>query len=156
MTAFKFRLESALRLRSLRTEAERSRLQGLIAQKNRLEKSLASLWQERANAAEYVRSVNQPEAHDLRALALFSIGVKARAQQIEQSIADLGVQIAQQKQKLLVAERDERSLSKLRDKRLAEWNAKVMREIEATSQELWLAAHTNSMGARGQHQSDLE
>jgi flagellar export protein FliJ len=144
MAGFKFRLQSALRLRHLKTEAERARLQEMMAQQKRLENSLAALWRERDEAAAFVRSVDQPVAHDLRALSLFSIGVQNRARALEEGIEQLGAHINEQKQRLLVAERDERSLSKLRDKRFAEWNAKVMREIEATAQELWLATHTTS------------
>jgi len=144
MAGFKFRLESALRLRHLRTESERARLQELMAQRKRLENNLAALWQERDEAAAFVRTTDQPDAHDLRALSLFSIGVQQRAKTLERGIAQLASQIVDQKQRLLVAEREERCLSKLRDKRLAEWNAKAMREIEATAQELWLATHTTT------------
>jgi hypothetical protein len=42
----------------------------------------------------------------------------------------------------LKAERDERCVQKLRDKRLAQWTARVQHEIEATAQELWLISHT--------------
>jgi len=148
MTAFKFRLEAALRLRRFETEQERSKLQSLIAQQQRLEKSLAALWQERDEAAEFVRSASEPVAQDVRALALFSIGLKSRARVLEDAIADLGRQVAEQKRKVLAAQRAERCLEKLREKRFAEWNLNVMHEIEATAQELWLAAHTNNVDAR--------
>ena len=142
MTHFKFRLDPALRLRHLRTESEQARLQELMAQQRRLENALAALKQERAEAADFVRSADQPVAQDLRALALFSLGLQGRERALEEGIVQMNAQIAEQKQQLLVAEREERSLSKLRDKRLAEWNVKAAREIEATAQELWLATHT--------------
>jgi len=146
--AFKFRLESALRLRHLQTEQERARLQELLAREKRMQKSLAELWQERTDAAEFVRSSNEPAAQDVRALALFSIGVKARAQRIEQAIADVQRQVVEQKRSVLAAEREERALEKLRERQFTEWNLKVMRELEASSQELWLAARTNSADGR--------
>jgi flagellar export protein FliJ len=145
MTSFKFRLESALRLRHLVTESARNRLQELIAQQKRLENSLAALDDERAQAVSFVRSANEPGAQDLRALSLFSLGLQGRRKALEEAIADMAAQIAEQKYRLLAAERDERSVLKLRDRRFAEWNLKVTREIEATSQELWLLTHTTSM-----------
>ena len=145
MTKFKFRLESALRLRHLETESARHRLQELIAQQKRLENSRTALDEERAAAAEFVRSANEPAAQDLRALSLFSLGLQGRRKALEEAIADITAQIAEQRRHLLAAEREERSILKLRDKRFAEWNLKVMREIETTSQELWLLAHTTSM-----------
>ncbi|HLH01616.1 MAG TPA: hypothetical protein VKX25_02515 [Bryobacteraceae bacterium] len=147
-TAFKFRLDPALRLRHLETEQERARLQELIAREKRLEKSLADLWQERTDAADFVRSSEEPGAQDVRALALFSIGLKARAKQFEDAIKAVGWQIVEQKRKVLAAERNERSLEKLKEKRQSEWNTKISREIEAASQELWLAARTNSLDGR--------
>lgn len=145
---FKFRLDAALRIRHLRTERERARLGELNAQKKRVENMLAALFAERAGASEFVCEAPETGSGDLRALALFSLGLRARAKMLEEAIVDISAQVGQQQQRLLETERDERSILKLRDKRFAEWNVKLMREIEASSQELWLAARTTTMEAR--------
>lgn len=142
MTKFKFRLEAALRLRHLRVEAETSRLQGLIAQQQRLEQSLATLRAERLEASSFVHTVRDPAAQDLRALSLFTVGLEARARTLVESIDNMALQVQAQKERLLGAERDEMALVKLRDKRFTEWQVKTEREIESAAQELWLFSHT--------------
>jgi flagellar export protein FliJ len=144
MTKFKFRLEAALRLRRLRVDAEKTRLQELVATHKRLENSLASLREERSAASAFVQGAPDTAAHDLRALSLFMLGLQSRANVLGEEISKLVHQIEQQKQQLLSAERDERVLSKLHDKRLAEWKLATQREIELTAQELWLFTHTTS------------
>ena len=142
MTKFKFPLEAALRLRTMRVDSEKTKLQDLIAHRNRLQISLDSTRRERQDATAFVQSAAEPLTGDLRALSLFNIGLQARIQTLTEALARLDRSIAEQKQHLLKAERDERCIGKLRVKRLAEWNLQAEREIEATAQELWLFSHT--------------
>jgi len=142
MTKFKFRLEAALKIRHLRVQAEKARLQELTTQQQRLEKSLVDLRNERSEASTFIQRVDAPVAQDLRALATFNIGLEARTRHVINAIDVLTTRILEQKKQLMNAERDERCLTKLREKRLAEWKLNAEREIEATAQELWLISHT--------------
>ena len=144
MTKFAFRLEAALRLRHLQVETEFSRLQELTAHRNRLVKSLTSVGEERAEASKFVQQTENPQSTDFRALSLFTLGLNARTKNLEQALAQNEGLIAEQKIRLTKAQQDERSLSKLREKRFAEWNLAAEREIENTAQELWLFSHTTS------------
>ena len=77
MTKFSFRLDGALRIRRLRVEAERAKLQTMLAQRTRWEKSRLALLAEREQAAEFVRQSPVTGAVDLRALSSFTLGLEA-------------------------------------------------------------------------------
>lgn len=144
MTKFKFRLEAALRFRHMRVEAETAKLQQLLGQQKRLENSLVNLKSERTEAAAFVHSAANPAGQDLRALSLFTLGLEARTRTVKEALAQVSELAEEQRKRLLEAERDERSLSKLRTKRFEEWRLQSEREIEASAQELWLFSHTKT------------
>ncbi len=148
MVKFTFRLEAALRLRRACVESETARLQNLFAQRKRLEQSLASIHQERVSASAFVQAEQAPSPGDLRALSLFTLGLEARTKTVREALTRADKSIAEQKQRLLKAEQDERALAKLRAKRLAEWELRAQREIETTAQELWLFSHTKNKDDR--------
>ncbi len=148
MTKFNFRLEAALRLRHMRVESETARLQDLFTQRKRLEQSLTSIREERTKASSFVQAAQPPSAGDLRALSLFTLGLEARTKTVREGLDRAEKSITEQKQRLMRAEQDERALSKLREKRLAEWESQAQREIETTSQELWLLSHTTTKDDR--------
>lgn len=148
MTKFNFRLEAALRLRHMRVEAETARLQDLFTQRKRLEQSLTSIGEERVLASVFVQAAQPPSAGDLRALSLFTLGLEARTKTVREGLSRAEKSIAEQKQRLTRAQQDERALSKLREKRFAEWESQARREIEATAQELWLFSHTTNKDER--------
>jgi flagellar biosynthesis chaperone FliJ len=142
VTRFKFRLEAALRLRRVIAEAESEKLQLLLMQRQKLEKSLAAAGEERIAARSFVQQTQGVRTADLRALSSFTIGLEARTQTLTEALRRTDTQIEEQRKRLLKAEQDERSLSKLRAKRLKEWTLQNEREIEVTAQELWLLSHT--------------
>jgi flagellar export protein FliJ len=148
MTRFDFRLEAALRLRHMRVESETTRLQDLFAQRKRLEQSLASIGEERMEASAFIQAAQTPSTGDLRALSLFTLGLEARSKTVREGLIRAEKSIAEQKQRLMKAEQDERALFKLREKRFAEWQSQAQREIEATAQELWLFSHTTNKDDR--------
>ena len=143
MTKFSFRLDGALRIRRLRVEAERAKLQTMLAQRTRWEKSRLALLAEREQAAEFVRQSPVTGAVDLRALSSFTLGLEAHARSIREAIAGIDQKIAGQRARLGQEETAQRQLEKLREKSLAEWNLQLEREIEGLAQELWLYSHTS-------------
>ncbi|HEX4168870.1 MAG TPA: hypothetical protein VHZ55_25685 [Bryobacteraceae bacterium] len=144
MTKFIFRLDTALRLRQLKSEAEKAKLQEQINQKRRFEKSLAGLREERVEASTSIQASAAPGIGDLRALSAFTLGLEARAKTLREAIARTELQISEQRKRVLRAEQDALALSKLRLKRRSEWALEMEREIENTSQELWLCSHTKN------------
>lgn len=141
MTKFHFRLASVLRLRELELAREREKLAALVAERTRLERSLASVAEERAEAHAFVRARPDAGSMEFRALSAFLLGSSARAAALRGSIERLDRAIAAQRERVLAADRNERLLVKLRDKRLAEWRAENDREMEILAQEAWLSVH---------------
>jgi flagellar protein FliJ len=142
MTRFQFPLESALRLRKRQSELERAKYQQLQLEKTRLERALQSAQEERLEASVFVHSDRAVYSADLRALSAFAIGIETRRKTLENALGRIQYALGQQRQKLLTAEQNEKSLEKLREKRLQEWHRDFERETEITAQELWLFSHT--------------
>lgn len=146
MTKFRFRLAAVLRLREIELRVEREKLDQLLAERAKLERSLASVAEERIEAHAFVRSRPDAGSTELRALSAFLLGSNARAAALRGSIERLEQTIAGQRARVLLADRNERLLLKLREKRLAEWRAEHDRELETLAQESWLATHRRDPG----------
>jgi flagellar export protein FliJ len=145
MTSFRFRLEPVLRLRSLEFTIEKDKLHQLLAEAARLERSLASVNEERAEAVDFVRNRPEGSGAELRSLSAFLVGSDARATALRESIQRLGEAIAAQQARARVADRNERQLVKLKDKQLADWRAENDRELEILAHEAWLSARANKI-----------
>jgi flagellar export protein FliJ len=141
MTKFNFRLAAVLRLREIELRVEREKLERLLAERARLERSLASVAEERVEAHAFVRSRPDSGSTEFRALSAFLLGSDARAAALRESIQRLEQPISGQRVRVLAADRNERLLLKLKDKKLAEWRAAEDRELETLAQESWLSTH---------------
>lgn len=141
MTKFQFRLDTVLRLRELELRLEREKLNQLLAERTRLERSLVSVAEERVEAHAFVRTCPSAGSTEFRALSAFLLGSDARAAALRGSIQRLEQAISEQRVRVLAADRKERLLLKLKDKRLAEWRAENDRELETLAQEAWLSTH---------------
>jgi flagellar export protein FliJ len=144
MTKFQFRLDAVLRLRELELRVEREKLNEMLAERMRLERSLVSVAEERVEAHAFVRTCPDAGSTEFRALSAFLLGSDARAAALRGSIQRLEQPIAEQRARVLVADRKERLLLKLKDKKLAEWRAEHDRELETLAQESWLSTHRAS------------
>jgi flagellar export protein FliJ len=151
MTKFQFRLASVLRLRELELALEREKLDQMLGERTRLERSLASVAEERAEAHAFVRTRPNAGSTEFRALSAFLLGSDAREAALRQSIQRLEEVLAGQRTRVLAADRNERLLLKLKDKKLAEWRAENDRELETLAQESWLSTHRRGYhGSSGQ------
>lgn len=128
-------------------EAESEKLRNLMLQRQKLENSLTAAAQERIAACSSIQQPDGIRSTDLRALSSFILGIEARTQALSTALGRAENQIVEQRKRLLKIEQDERSLGKLRSKRLSEWNLQAAREIENTAQELWLLSHTRNTEA---------
>ena len=140
MKNFVFRLESALRWRSTQLQLERAKLQSLQAEEHRLQQSLEALAEERREAA---ACLTQPQlqALDLRSLSSYLVGAEVRASVLQEQIRKRTVLIQQQRERVILAERNLRLLEKLREKRHLEWKHELDREIASDADEAWLVAN---------------
>jgi flagellar export protein FliJ len=144
MTKFQFRLDTVLRLRELELRVEKEKLNQMLAERTRLERSLVSVAEERAEAHAFVRTRPDAGSTEFRALSAFLLGSDARAAALRASIQRLEQVIAAQQARVLVADRNERLLLKLKEKKRAEWTAENDRELETLAQEAWLSTHRAS------------
>ncbi|HEY3939202.1 MAG TPA: hypothetical protein VGL97_17355 [Bryobacteraceae bacterium] len=139
MQKFNFRLASVLRLREMKLAMEREKLQGLLNEAARLERSLAGLLDERKEALAFVQSHPEESHAGLRALSAFMLGSEARAAMLRDSLQGTQRLIADQRQRVMAADRNERLLLKLKEKKLADWRRQNDLELEALAQECWAA-----------------
>ncbi|MGH9581583.1 MAG: flagellar export protein FliJ [Bryobacteraceae bacterium] len=142
MKQFQFRLDSVLRLREVRLEAERRILRQIVAEQQRLGLELERLGRERANAGHFLQQApGGIGAVELRAFSGFLLGLRARGTAIHERMETAAKVAVEQQQRVLAAERDARLLAKMRERKLAEWRRELDRELETVAQEAWNSAH---------------
>jgi flagellar export protein FliJ len=141
MQKFRFRLDSVLRLRALRLSMERDKLGQAMAEMSRLEKAIAALAAERAAAVEFVKNEPGTGNTELRALAAYLLAYDSRVAALQKSLEVARVRCEEQRKRVIAADRDERLLIKLKDKRHTEWQAAADRELEILAQESWNSVH---------------
>lgn len=142
MKQFQFRLEAVLRLRQARLEAERRKLQQIVTEQRRLSQELERLGQERANAGTFLQRVpGGAGAVELRALSGFLLGVRARGTALRERMDTAARVAAEQRKRVMAAEQELRLITKMRDRKWAEWRRELDRELEAVAQEAWNGAH---------------
>jgi flagellar export protein FliJ len=141
MQKFRFRLDSVLRLRTVRLATERDKLGQSLAEVARIENAIAALAAERAAAIEFVK--NEPGAGntELRALSAYLLAYDSRVAKLRQSLETARTRAAEQRQRVVIADRDERLLIKLKDKQRAAWQVEADHELEVLAQESWNAVH---------------
>jgi flagellar export protein FliJ len=141
MQKFRFRLDSVLRLRSQRLIAERDKLVRALAEVGRLEKAVEALAAERLAAKAFVQTEPGAGNTELRALAAYLQGYESRVSKLKQSLEAGRLRMAEQRGRVVAADRDERLLLKLKTKRRAEWQVAADHELETLAQESWNSVH---------------
>lgn len=141
MQKFRFRLDSVLRLRSLRLATERDKLGQMLAETTRLEKAVEALAAERVAAIEFVKKEPGAGNTELRALSAYLLGYEGRRVQLQKALETARLRVVEQRQRVLAADRDERLLLKLKAKQRADWQVAADHELEILAQESWNAVH---------------
>jgi flagellar export protein FliJ len=141
MQKFNFHLDSVLRLRSLQLAAEQEKLGQALREATRLEQAIAALATERGAAVEFVKNEPGAGTTELRALSAYLLGYEGRVAQLQKSLETARLRLAEQRQRVLAADREERLLLKLKAKQRMVWQAAVDRELEIMAQESWNAVH---------------
>ncbi len=113
------------------------KLQQMRVDQSHLKKCLELVAQERQDAAQFVREHKAPENRDFRALASYILGSQARATAMQSALRKLDTAVAEQKSRVMSAEKKEKLLAKLREKRFQEWTHEVNQQVEADAQECW-------------------
>ena len=95
---------------------EKNRLQQLFAERTKLENNLRSIGDERQESSAWIQGMAQPRSGDLRALSAFLLGSKAREATLRQAIESCDQDIAEQRQRTIRAERNQKLLINLKTK----------------------------------------
>ena len=141
MRKFRFSLDAALRLRRVELRSAETKLQELIAQEQRVRRSLDGITFERREASTYIQQ-NPTDVPALRALPSYFIGLEWRRTNLARSLDAIVASIRQQRARVAELEQSVKLVDELRNRRLAEWQKEADREIEAVAQECWLATHS--------------
>jgi flagellar export protein FliJ len=137
---FEFRLASVLRLRETQLMIEKNKLQQLFAERAKVENNLKSIAEERQESSTWIQGLASPGSADLRALSAFLLGSKAREARLQQALIGAEELIAAQRQRTLLAERNQKLLDNLKTKQRAEWQREFDKELETVAQEAWQSA----------------
>ena len=139
MTAFQFRLRKVLDWRRTRLELEEAnyrRHAAILAEIDRRDAEVASA----AQAAEQnVRAWNPVAGLDLDALDVYRLHAKGMRKELAATRAEALRRLAAQQAVMLEARRKVRLLERLKEQRLAEWQAALDQETEQTAAESYLA-----------------
>jgi len=138
MKRFQFRLESVLHWREIELERERDNLGRLLAEERRLAEALAELRGTRQAARDNLQR-GPFEGADLRALAAYLLACEPREQILLQQLAAQSRSVAEQRVKVLEADRRVRLLEKLKARQLASWTQAMDRQLDAIAQDTWTA-----------------
>jgi flagellar FliJ protein len=139
MKRFLFALEGALRWRQRRLEQEESRLRSLAAERDALRERIRQIGEARRGAERELLGQASIPAEDLAALEAYRLRLARERARLEQAEADCEGRLAAQRERVLEARRDVRVIEKLRERRLAEWQAEADRELEGLAAEVFLA-----------------
>jgi hypothetical protein len=123
MKRFQFQLERVLEVRVVQARIEQEALHKLSAARATMRDRLVHLEQD--SAATFLAPLEQQ-----RAAADYRRFLAGRAKRIQGDLTQLDAQIAAQQAKLAEAERRAELLRRLKDRRLAEWNAAHARELD--------------------------
>ncbi len=139
MKRFQFPLETVLRWRQSRLEAEQARLRELLAEREQIRLRIRQTEEDAQAAARDVLSAEGILAEELAALETYLRRLSAERARLRGAEADCEARIGRQRERVLEAERRVRVIEKLRERRLQEWRAEVDREIENQAAEAYLA-----------------
>jgi flagellar FliJ protein len=142
MRRFEFRLASVLSWRQLQLEMEQARLESLFAELRRIRARLAGLEAEKDACARAVLGREAVAGAELSALEEYLKHAARRRDALLAESAACKRRIAEQRRRVLEAERNTRLLERLKERRLAEWRSENDRELEALATESFLAHWT--------------
>jgi flagellar export protein FliJ len=139
MTPFRFRLEKVLQLRRKQLELEEARYQQCVREAADLEAERARMEAEGIGAETQVRAWSPVTGSDLAALANYRKYVSAQEQQTAVRHAEARKRADEQQKAMLEARRRCQLLERLRERRLAAWQAAADKELEHLAAESHLA-----------------
>lgn len=142
MKSFRFSLQRILELRSTQLEIERARYQQRLAAVAALDRARAEMEASGIHAEAEVRKWSPVAGRDLAALSEFRRSVRTKEKAIAARRVESSKAAAAQLSVMLEAQRRCRLLERLKERRLAEWQAAEDRDVEQIAAESYLARWT--------------
>ena len=135
MKKFTFPLERVLAWRHTQSRLEETVLERLHVELQGLDRRLEDLDRSLKYAGDDLLRHSSTTAPEIAALEHYRAASAAQAAQIAKLRADLHPKIEQQNRVVAERRRDTRLLERLRERRLQEWNAELVREVEQLAEE---------------------
>ncbi len=139
MTRFHFRLQSVMEWREKQLELEESRFKQLAGEIAQLDRMQVDLEAAGAGAEIEVRRTARILGQDLVALAGYRRWLQDRMRQVARERAGAQRRLASQEQAMLEARRRCRLLERLKERRLADWQGALNKELDEVAAESYLA-----------------
>ncbi len=139
MTRFQFSLEKVLRWRSVQLAAEELKLKRLLQEQLRLQSLGAELGVEKTRLISSLERFGDLCGQDLHAASAYSSLLNRHAGKISEQLARCEKDLGLRKKKYQVAQQRVHLLEELKRRRLSEWRAGEVRELETLASESYLA-----------------
>ncbi|MGA7413908.1 MAG: hypothetical protein WBW33_25755 [Bryobacteraceae bacterium] len=148
MKRFEFRLSRVLDFRREQAELEQSRLQGLLAQVQRIDDEKDSLQSQATDARDQITRSASVSGEELSALSGFERHIRNRTALLDQERHETQLQVRRQQAIVVESERKVTLLLKLRQRKLSSWTLEEQKELEALSAESYLSRLAAAKRAR--------
>jgi flagellar protein FliJ len=141
MQRFQFRLAGVLGWRALQLELEERKLEALVAERRQGEAEAERVAARRRDAERLLAS-DSIEGQELAALDAHRDSLARAAGRLRAAAAQRERRIAEQRARVLEADRRVRLLERLKERRLAAWEIEAARELDTLASETYLAKFT--------------
>lgn len=150
MTQFRFRLERVLAWRRTQLELAEERFQRQNAAVAELDRARAALDAAGIRAEMAIRQWDAVTGSDLAALDAFRHDLRRRRNELDSQRAGAHREMEERRAAMLEARRRCRLLERLKERRMAEWNAEADRETEQLAAELALSRQRSAFSPRAE------
>jgi hypothetical protein len=141
MKKFEFRLSSVLRVYELKLELEKAKLSQALADEQEILDCIRKRADEVRQQNEAIREVIELRSGDLRALSAYNLSAQTQNVAWHEDLGRVRQLIRLLREAVLREERKVKLVSKLKQKKLFEWERTLNQQFEKESQEVWLAIH---------------
>jgi flagellar export protein FliJ len=138
MKRFQFPLEQVRRWRAEQAHLEELKLRQARAHLVSLADAKRRIEADRVRGREEVLARQPVEARDLQSLDAYALHVRNKIRDLENQEVQCQSRVAEQRQRVIEARRQQELLERLKQKALEEWRAASDREQEALAAEIYL------------------
>jgi flagellar export protein FliJ len=130
MTAFKFRLERVLQLKTSQARTEEFKLEALLRQRKQMQAEMEAADSSLREARKSIESSTFSNSVDLMAFEYYKIRAEKERQGAQRRLAAHDEVVERQRMAVVTARSGVMLLEKLREKRRADWQAGADKELE--------------------------